>query len=291
MAPYTIDQLRDPQTYTTDDELRQFAVTLAGSIRQIIHEEHGFGADAIALVLSGQYAERVHKSWMRRIEKTGAQANEQAAATREAARVLDTITPPSGVAIALDGVHIALTIPRDGGIMTPKIKRLGGYWDIDRARFILPLDAARSLPRVLTNWQREYDKQTAERRAAAADRERRLREQEDREEEQGRRAYENYLRRQEAAEAAAEKRRANRVKVVAGRYNVGDDYHGRTITGFGRSWTATEKRVPEKHWHGSLYEPCPICGQEPVEVDTGVCEEHHPHAVSVTTEYCYAYFE
>jgi hypothetical protein len=211
------------------------------------------------------------------------------AETVEAQRVLAGVAYPAGVTAQIDGGHIALVIPRDGGLMTPKVKRLGGWWDGPSSRFLLPLTAATALPRILKNWEREYAAATAQREAQAADREReRLEQQRRREAEwaRERQTRETARREDETRRAQA---RANRVKVVAGQYAVGDVLDGQRITGFGQMWTEGEMVVPDKYWHGELYEPCPICGREPVELEAGVCERHHPHAVQVRTEYCYAY--
>jgi hypothetical protein len=180
--------------------------------------------------------------------------------------------------------------------MTPKIKRLGGDWDMDKKAFFLPLDAAKSIPRVLTNWQKEFAKAADGKAAAAkakAEAEAKSRAEREAQWAKERAAQQAEWERQKKKRAAeTAKARANRVQVVVGRYQVGDVVVGHgPITSFGQSWTASERKVPAKYWHGSLSEDCPRChGDGPVEVDTGLCERCHPQSVNVQTEYCYAYF-
>lgn len=292
MNSYTLEQLADPATYQTDPELAKFAAEWVKSSMPVVNTEHPHLGlvEAIALAHNGGLAPRIHKSLTKRLAGIAEAAQQRNSETAAAERALAGITYPAGVAARIEGGQIILTIPRDGGLMTPRVKRLGGWWDVDRSYFRLPLSAAPSLPRVLANWDKAHRAQTEER--ARQERER----QAQREAAEAKRAAAAAQREREwaakyaAAEAQRAQRRANRAKVVAGQYQIGDDYHGHKIESFGQTWTATEWSVPDKYWHGSLYEPCPICGQEPVDVNEGVCERHHSRAVQVATEYCYAYY-
>ncbi|MGH8106110.1 MAG: hypothetical protein ACREO2_07315, partial [Arenimonas sp.] len=83
--------------------------------------------------------------------------------------------------------------------------------------------------------------------------------------------------------APARDPKANRVKVYPGQYQVGDVVEGRTITGFGKTWSEGTLSA------GQLWEPCHRvdCEREPVCVQCFRCERH---CHCDTVEYCYAYF-
>lgn len=300
MKQYTIEELTNPETYQNDIELAQFAREFAGSIQQIIRQEHGWREPA-EVVFTGVYAERLHRAIEKRRAKLQMQNNQQARELADAQQALASLKPPANVTVSVspDGRFIWVVIPRDGGIMTPKIKRLGGDWDMDNKRFWLPLTAAPSLSRILKNWETEFNKAAIEAASKKqADEERREREQREREakwaaeREANQRKWAQEKREREAQAAHA---RANRKQVIVGQYQVGDNISWgdttRKIESFGKSWTATEYKVPDKYWHGTLYQECAHrgCHNEPVELDTEMCERHHPESVQVTTEYCYAY--
>ncbi len=301
MKRYTVEQLENPQTYQNDPKLAEFAHSFAGSIRQVIYQEYGYDVEGADVVMSGVYAERVHKSWTKRCDKLAIQVGENITAFQQAQGVVSKLQRPDGVTVELTEDAIYIYIPRDGGLMTPKIKRLGGEWDNENKRFWLPLDAAKSLPRILKNWERDYSKKSAEiaqrKRAEAERRERESEEQRvqwDREREE-QRAQWAQAERERLAQAAHAK--ANRTKIVVGKYQIGDmvkwgPYETREIKSFGQSWTANETMVPNKYWHGTLYQECAQrgCDREPVELESEMCERHHPESVEIETEYCYAYF-
>lgn len=288
MNEYTVDQLARAETYQSDPELREFAYSLAGSQKQLFPGcTH---AQIVEMFLSGSQAERVCKSWQKQLDKWMSKNLQFAAELNEAEKIVYDLHLPTGVTVDLsDDGKILVTIPRDGGLMTPKIKRLGGDWDNIHKRFWLPLSAAKSLPTILKNWKKEYDQKSAEiagaKRAEAARREQQQREREarwaaERAEEQKRR---------EAQQAQASRARANRERVRVGQYKIGDILGGREIKSFGQSWQATEYHVPT--WQGSLYEPCDYCHSDgPVDVGTFRCERCHPDRQKTTVNYCYAYF-
>jgi len=77
--------------------------------------------------------------------------------------------------------------------------------------------------------------------------------------------------------------KANRLKVKAGQYQVGDQIDGRVITGFGKVW-AEATLSGGQLWQECEYGPCQ---NEPVCVHCFKCEKH---CHCDTVEYCYAYF-
>lgn len=163
MNDYTIEQLSDPLTYENDTELEDFARSFAGAIRQIIRKEHG-NVDEFALVMSGEYASRVYKSWHKKRDKMIAAQEINANLHADALLVINKIETdlPAGVTVTVQDDVVSIAIPRDGGIMTPKIKRLGGWWDNETRKFIVPLEKAGSLPRIIKNWEKAYNKKSAE---------------------------------------------------------------------------------------------------------------------------------
>jgi len=98
---------------------------------------------------------------------------------------------------------------------------------------------------------------------------------------------------QREAQYAAERKAqaqaiAARVQVNVGAYKIGDTLNGKTITGFGKSWTVTEAGT----WgqRGIRYdEHCDHCHRiGEVDNETGLCE--HCGADGKTIRVCYAYF-
>jgi len=79
-----------------------------------------------------------------------------------------------------------------------------------------------------------------------------------------------------------------KIKVVVGTCEIGDEISGQKITRFGKTWT--EKRASRKYFKGQLWEPC-YCGQEPIYMSCdGMCEKCIHRSYGTDTEVCYAYF-
>ena len=78
--------------------------------------------------------------------------------------------------------------------------------------------------------------------------------------------------------------KTERRTVHVNEYKIGDMIHGKTITGFGKSWT--EKSFDSD---GQLWEECERCGTEPIYMPKMLCENCYPK--TKTIELCYAYFE
>lgn len=278
MKMYTIQELSQPDTYKNDKEL-------FGMARKIAEAQSSDRAVWLPFkneITDGKHPQLVYDY---RLQIFGAQvaAFEK---RNESVVIAKSLQCPDGITLTVveDQDVICLAAPWDGYDLAPRIKRLGGHWDRDSKAWIIPVESAASLKRVFVNWQKsqgqkaEADakaKAEVARQKAAAQRQREAKWAAEREEDRKAR---------EAQKAAQAKAVSQRVQVEAGKHKIGDVLNGKTITGFGKSWTESDLR------HGQLYQSCDYgrCDGEPVCVNCFMCAKHC--GCSGQTTYCYAYF-
>lgn len=275
---YTLEQLGNPETYKTDKGL-------FGMARTIAEEKFSDRTQMLAFrdeIVAGKHAEVVH-GYRVNIVREQVAAFELRNANIETAKA---VVPPAGVTITVneetDKIYIAT--PWDGYDIAPRIKRLGGRWDADTKIWIVPMDAAGSLKRVFANWQKSQGEKAKIQAAANAEKERQKAATQRQREAQWAAEREADRRAREAQKQAQAKAIGERVRVVAGRYKIGDTLNGKAISGFGKSWTESDLSK------GQLYQPCADyrCDNEPACVDCERCSKHC--TCGTQTNYCYAYF-
>jgi hypothetical protein len=144
MQHYDIAQLSDPATYATDAALATLARhTAARMFDDTVGLSRG---DLKRAFLAGQYPEQMLAA------VDAVCAAEQAAATMRSdavAIVLDLVLP-AGWAASIEHDTIALTGPYRAE-MVARLKRLKGTYDRDRGAWLLPVAAAKSLPKIFAN--------------------------------------------------------------------------------------------------------------------------------------------
>jgi len=221
-----------------------------------------------------------------------AQCATHAAAVKQAeeyAAITAAINMPRGYSLVIDGDNICIHGPYDDNL-AQRVRRQKGYWGSAgnssvRDCWIVSLSKAKSLKRIIASWIKFKDVEKKQRWALEEKRnaEKRMQDQ--------KRAADR-----RASEQKQAKAKAGRIKVAAGRYQIGDELRGRMITGFGSCWTETERTYQQSDsapkMEGQLWEPCQ-CGNEPVYMPLHKCERCWPGAQVIETpvSVCYAYFE
>ena len=286
MKLYDEADLANPATYQSDAELATLARRTAE--RNCTSSRGNEIAALRRAYLAGQYPQEMRAAILARWE--GERAAQEARAAQTAAV---SALRADGYTFEVEGDAILIR-----GQFTEelhaRIKRVGGHWDGksrgDRKLWSVPLDRAAKLARLFANAMKA--------RAAAAEQEQRLaaareqRREAERQERERQSAEER--RRREAEQTAEDARRrravANRVKVRAGEFNVGDELNGRRITGFGSPWVE-EGTSPDFCKSGQRWdEECDSCGRmSVVDNDSGLCERCYGGGERVRV--CYAYFE
>lgn len=136
MRLYTIEQLRDPATYSADAEL----ATLARKIARATWEPgSGTRGDWTAAHLAGSHAEAILPS-----------VEAAAKAKQKADKAVQAIRLPAGWKHVVEGQFILLEGPLVPSLPA-RFRRLGGEWDSDRRLWRVPASKAASLRRVIEN--------------------------------------------------------------------------------------------------------------------------------------------
>lgn len=286
MKRYDTLELSDPETYLSDDQLATAARAVATIyFKDVFSKTMGRGA-AKKAVLNGKYPHLV-KQYIDGLCANHAAATKQ---TEENTDIIKTIIPPRDYSINIVRSNICIYGPYDNNL-AQRVKRQNGHWGsastgAPRDCWIIPLNKAKSIKKILANWEKLKDAEKKQRwkleekHAAEKAKHGRKRDADRRTEE---------LRKRKA--------KASRVKVFVNKYQVGDELRGRKIKSFGSYWTETSteyKQVDDApEMKGQLWEPCQ-CGDEPVYLPLHLCEKCWPGAERVATDpvaVCYAYFE
>lgn len=274
---YTITDLSSAETYSADPDIQAIARQVGNEYFDSVARGKMGRGEFKRRIQQGEYAELVHRYIGEKLAEQTRKTEMANSLEAEARQFVGNYSPPDGVKLSVDRIENAVWLlietPWDGYDIGPRLKRKGAWWDRDVNSWRYPAENLRALPRILRNWEKSQQKKRETRQPQ-------------------KRTVENERKGWSRPQPRVKDTARNRVKVVVGKYQIGDTVpHYGVITGFGRSWVEKERVVPDKYWHGTLYEPCPRCGREPVELETGLCEHCHPQSVSIKTEYCYAYFD
>lgn len=278
MKIYTIAELSQPETYKNDKEL-------FGMARTIATNQYADRAQWLPFkdeITAGKHPQLVYDYRLKIFAEQMAAFEKR----NEGIEIAKALQCPDGVTLTViedeDAIHLAA--PWDGYDLAPRIKRLNGRWDRDLKVWVIPVESAASLKRVFANWQKSQGQKVEADAKAKAEVARQKAEAQRQREAQWAAEREADRKAREAQKAAQAKAVAQRIQVEAGKHKIGDVLNGKTITGFGKSWTESNLS------HGQLYQPCDYgrCEGEPVCVNCFKCAKHC--GCCEQTTYCYAYF-
>ena len=280
MKNYTLEELSNAETYTNDPALATLARKVAMEEWNKLPAGTIAGGDYKRQVLSGQYPQPVKA----RIEELLRTEAAEMQIHNDLVEEYKKIVAPANVTMQLQGNIIRIATPWDGNDLGKRLSGKGAHWD-DRGRaWEYPLDNVLSLPRIFANWQKsQASAAQAQQQAEAQRRQQREAAQRQRETQWAEERRQNDAIRQQQRQAQAVAV-AQRVRVLAGQYKIGQILNGSSIISFGKSWTESDLS------RGQLYQECDYdrCDGEPVCVDCFKCSKHCGCGSQIT--YCYAYF-
>jgi|GEM_PF-6519697 hypothetical protein len=258
----TLENLADKSAYDDCEKLKSIASHAAGRNWETIAKGRmGRGEFRIACQ-SGQYPSIVMEELRRELAEL-ARIDDMMDDATESLAVLEL---PAGWTAKPGYPVIVLTGPYNAE-MPARLRRAGGHWDAVEKTWNIPTEKHASLKRIFANAQKSADQKLAAARAA---------------QESKKLARANDIALKQAERDDAKKRRAvglqQRVKVVAGRYQIGDELQGKRITGFGQVWTEFGQKIRVTDDTACVYGMMP-----------GL--DYYPLVTVPGGTFCYAYFD
>ncbi|MBU1014783.1 MAG: hypothetical protein KKG99_17450 [Bacteroidetes bacterium] len=151
MKKYTIEELKNPELYKKIPELASIAKTAANNHFESGKFNMGRG-DFSRAILAGQFPELVKPLWDKKVDHRLNESQKK----QEGITFCETFTAPEGYTLEIDNETVLIKGPycSDLGKRLNKI----GFWDglkhKNRKCFVIPLENAKSLKRIFSNWQK-----------------------------------------------------------------------------------------------------------------------------------------